>query len=61
MGICCMAQETQTGALYQPRGVGSGGRWEAGSNGSVYMNTYGCFMLRFDRKQQNSIKQLSFN
>ena len=27
MGICCMAQETQTGALYQPRGVGWGGRW----------------------------------
>ena len=26
-GICCMAQETQTGALYQPRGVGWGGRW----------------------------------
>ena len=25
MGICCMAQETQTGALYQPRGVGWGG------------------------------------
>ena len=24
MGICCMAQETQTGALNQPRGVG----WE---------------------------------
>ena len=22
MGICCVAQETQTGALYQPRGVG---------------------------------------
>ena len=22
MGNCCMAQETQTGALYQPRGVG---------------------------------------
>ena len=22
MGICCMAQETQTGAMYQPRGVG---------------------------------------
>ena len=21
MGICCMAQETQTGALYQPRRV----------------------------------------
>ena len=26
-----------------------------------YMYTYGWFMLRFDRKQQNSIKQLSFN
>ena len=26
-----------------------------------YMYTYGLFMLRFDRKQQNSVKQLSFN
>ena len=25
MGICCMSQETLTGALYQPRGVGWGG------------------------------------
>ena len=25
------------------------------------MYTYGRFMLRFDRKQQNSVKQLSFN
>ena len=24
MGICCMAQETQTGALNQPRGMGWG-------------------------------------
>ena len=30
MGICCMSQETQTGALYQPRGVGWGGE-EGGS------------------------------
>ena len=37
MGICCMAQETQTGALYQPRGVGWGGRWEGGSKGRGYM------------------------
>ena len=36
MGICCMAQETQTGALYQPRGVGWGGRWEGGSKGRGY-------------------------
>ena len=26
-----------------------------------HMYTYGCFMLKFDRKQQNSVKQLSFN
>ena len=25
MGICCMAQETQTGALFQSRGVGWAG------------------------------------
>ena len=28
-----MAQETQTGALCQPRGVGWGERWEGGSKG----------------------------
>ena len=28
MGICCMAQETQTGALYPPRGWGGGGRFK---------------------------------
>ena len=61
MGICCMVQETQTGALYQPRGVRWGGRWEGGSKGRGQMYTYGWFMLRFDRKQQNPIKQLSFN
>ena len=54
MGICYMAQETQTG-------VGWGGRWEGSSKGSGYMYTYGWFMLRFDRKQQNSGKKLSFN
>ena len=40
-GICCMAQETQTGALYQPGGVGWGGRGEGGSKGRAYMYTYG--------------------
>ena len=34
-------QETQRGALYQPRGVGGGGRWEGGSKGRGYMYTYG--------------------
>ena len=35
-GICCMAQ-----ALYQPRGVEQGGRWEGVSKGRGYMSTYG--------------------
>ena len=35
-GICCMAQETQTGALYLPRGVGWGGdRREAQKGGGM--------------------------
>ena len=51
-----MAQETQTGALYQSRGVAWGGRWEGVSKGREYMYIYGGFMLRFDRIQQNSVK-----
>ena len=61
MGIFCMAQGNQEGALYQPRGMGWGGRWEQGSRGRGYMYTHGWFMLMCDRKQQNSAKQLSFN
>ena len=34
-------QETQTGVLYQSRGVGWGRRWEGGSQGRGYMYTYG--------------------
>ena len=41
MGICCMAQETQTGALYQPRGVGLGGKCEGGTKGRGYRCTCG--------------------
>ena len=33
-----MTQETQTGALYQPRGVRWGARWEGGSKGRGYMS-----------------------
>ena len=33
MGICCVAQETQTGALCQPGGVRRGGRWEGVEEG----------------------------
>ena len=50
-----MSQGTQTGAPYQPRGVGWGGRWEGGSRGRGYIYTDGWFRLRFDRKQQNSV------
>ena len=34
---------------------------EGGSKWRGYMYTYGWFMLCFDRKQQNSVKQLSFD
>ena len=34
-------RKLKTGALYQPRGVGTGGRWERGSKGRGYMYTYG--------------------
>ena len=36
-----MAQETQTGALNQPRGVRWGGRWEGAPEGRGRMCTYG--------------------
>ena len=39
MEICCMSQGTQTGALYQPRGVGWGGRWGGGSRGRGHICT----------------------
>ena len=39
-GICCMAQETQTGALYQSRRVRWGGRWKGVSKRRGYMYTY---------------------
>ena len=32
-----MAQETQIGAVYQPRGVEWGRRWEGGSKGRGYI------------------------
>ena len=50
----------QFSSMYQPRGVRRGGRWERVPKGG-YMYTCGRFMLRFDRKQQNPVKQLSFN
>ncbi|KAB0373531.1 hypothetical protein FD755_015190 [Muntiacus reevesi] len=40
MGICCEAQETQTGALCQPRGVGWGRRREGAPEGRGCVYTY---------------------
>ena len=37
MGICCMAQETQTGSLYQPRGEGD--RRDFQKRGDIYIPT----------------------
>ena len=54
-----MAQETQTGALHQHRGVGWGGRWEVQKGGDICIPIAdSCCGLT---KQQNSVKQLSFN
>ena len=47
---------THTGVPCQPGGVGWGGRWEGGSKGRGYMHTYSWFILRSDRKPQNSVK-----
>ena len=37
MAICCMAQEAQTGALYQPRGVGGEGNGREVQQGGIYV------------------------
>ena len=60
MGICCVAQGTQTRAL-EPRGWDGqgGGGGSSGVRGHMY--TYGQFMLLFGKNQHSSVKQLSFN
>ena len=64
MGICCMTQGTQTGALWQPEGWDGDGDGrvvlEGGLGGRGHECTYGWFLLMYDRKPQNSVKQLSF-
>ena len=41
MSICCVTQEAQPRALWQPGGVGWGGVWEGGWRGRGYMYIYG--------------------
>ena len=55
-----MALETQTGDLFQSRGVGWGGKWEGGSKRRRYMYTYGWFMLRFWQKTTKFCKAIIF-
>ena len=48
-------REPKAGALWQPRGVGWGGRWEEGLRGKGYMYTYGWFMLMYGRSHYNIV------
>ena len=50
MGIWCMTQGTETGALQQVEGWGGGGSWEGGLGESGHGCTYGWFLLMYDRK-----------
>ena len=56
-----MAQEIQTGALYQPRGVGWGGKWEGGSKGRGYVYTYGWFQIGKGARQGCILSLCLFN
>ena len=53
-----MTQGPQSGALWQPRRVGWGGRWEGGSGGRGCMYPYSWFMFVYGRNQHNTEKQL---
>ena len=38
MGICCLIEGAQPSSLWQPRGMGQGGRWEQGAlEGGAYI------------------------
>ena len=54
-------KEFKPGALWQPRGVGWGERWEGGSRKGRMYYTYGWFVLMYGRNQHNIVKQLSSN
>ena len=55
-----MAQETQTGVCINlEEWDGEGDGWEVQKRGNICIPMTD--LLRFDRKQQNSVKQVSFN
>ena len=51
----------QHSALWQPRGVGWGGRWEGGSRVAGHAYACGWFTLMCGRNQHNIARQLSPN
>ena len=60
VGICCMTQGTQTGALQQAKG------WDEKEDGREVGKEGTCrhlwlILVMQDRKPQNPVKQLSFN
>ena len=60
MGIFCITRGTQTRSLRQNEGWDEEGDGrEVGSEG--HGCTYGRFLLMYDRKPKNSLKQLSVN
>ena len=53
-------KELKPDALWQPRGVRWGGRWEGGLGGRGHIYAYGWFMLMYGKNQCNTIKQLFY-
>ena len=60
MGSCCVTQRAQPSAPWQPRGVGWGRGWKAGSRGRGHMYTY-CWFTLLQGRNQYIVKQLSSN
>ena len=58
-GVAC--RELTSSALWPPRGVVWGGRWEGGARARGRVYTCGWFMLMSGRNQWSIVKQLSSN
>ena len=58
MAICCMTQGTQTGTLRQSRRPEWGKRWNRGWGRRGHGCTYDWVLLMYDRKPENSVKQI---
>ena len=61
MGVWPVTQGAQPSALWQPRGVGWGGKSGGGSGERGHIGICGLFMLLYGRSQHNIEKQLSAN